>query len=386
MSFIEERLNDELEKRRANYALRELKIIKGKIDFSSNDYLGFAQDAELKKNIVKRIGQLRKLGSGGSRLLTGNNSQIEKLEKEIADFHAADACLFFNSGYEANAGLISTVTKRGDTILYDELVHASLREGIRLSNAASFSFRHNATGDLEQKLQKAEGKKFIIVESVYSMDGDICPLQEIVDIAEKYATDIILDEAHATGVIGERGEGLAQTSHLHERIFARVHTFGKAIGFNGAGVLGKQVLKDYLVNFCRPFIYTTAPNLLQVAAVQEAYLYLRQSEDLIRQLKENCDYFRHKMSRYKQLQLLPSSSAIFSVVIPGNENVKLAATYLQNGGQDVRAILTPTVPAGEERLRICMHSFNTQLEIDRLVKLLEQINEFIVREDENIFG
>ena len=380
---ISNRIQIELEKREKLNALRVLILNKDKIDFSSNDYLGFAQNEELKNKILSELGKLRCLGSGGSRLLTGNNSLIEKAETEIAEFHDAETALFFNSGYEGNSGLISTITKRHDTILFDELSHASLREGIRLSNATSFSFKHNDLSDLEIKLIKADGEKFIIVESVYSMDGDICPLDEIVLLAEKYNANIILDEAHATGVIGTKGEGLAQQLGLHKKIFARVHTFGKAIGFIGAAVLGSTQLRNYLINFCRPFIYTTAPNLMQVVAVKEAYQYLNSNSGLVAQLNEKCNFFKHKIARFKEINLLPSDSAIFSIILPGNENVKLAATYLQNGGCDVRPILSPTVPEGKERLRICLHVFNTDLEIERLCKLLEQITEFIHRDNKN---
>ncbi|MBP8917228.1 MAG: pyridoxal phosphate-dependent aminotransferase family protein [Chitinophagales bacterium] len=379
---LSERLNEELEARKLSDAFRSLKLVQGKVDLSSNDYLGFAQDTDLHKTILSEINNLRKFGSTGSRLLTGNHSLTEQLEKEVALFHDAESALFFNSGYEANSGLISTITKRNDTIIFDELCHASLREGIRLSNATSWSFKHNDLTDLELKLQKAEGEKFIVVESVYSMDGDICPLKEIVFFAEKYKANLILDEAHATGVIGNKGEGLAQYLNLHKKVFARVHTCGKAIGNNGAFIFGSATLRDYLINFCRPFIYTTAPNLMQVIAVREAYRKLEQSQDLLIQLQENCSYFKNQIKKHPQIKLLPSDSAIFSVLIPGNADVKLASVYLSNANQDVRPILSPTVKEGEERLRICMHSFNTKLEIDRLIKLLDQFTEFAVREEE----
>ena len=379
---LSERLNEELEARKLSDAFRSLKLVQGKVDLSSNDYLGFAQDTDLHKTILSEINNLRKFGSTGSRLLTGNHSLTEQLEKEVALFHDAESALFFNSGYEANSGLISTITKRNDTIIFDELCHASLREGIRLSNATSWSFKHNDLTDLELKLQKAEGEKFIVVESVYSMDGDICPLKEIVFFAEKYKANLILDEAHATGVIGNKGEGLAQYLNLHKKVFARVHTCGKAIGNNGAFIFGSATLRDYLINFCRPFIYTTAPNLMQAIAVREAYRKLEQSQDLLIQLQENCSYFKNQIKKHPQIKLLPSDSAIFSVLIPGNADVKLASVYLSNANQDVRPILSPTVKEGEERLRICMHSFNTKLEIDRLIKLLDQFTEFAVREEE----
>lgn len=372
---LNERLNNELDNRKLINSYRELKVIKDKVDFSSNDYLGFAQNEDLKSNIINKIKKIPGIGSGGSRLLTGNNIQIEILEKEVAEFHMAPAALFFNSGYEANSGLISTITKRNDTIIYDELIHASLREGIRLSNAQFFSFRHNDLIDLEIKLQKTVGEKFVIIESVYSMDGDLARLNEIVSITKRYKSNIILDEAHATGVIGNKGEGLAQHLELQGKIFARVHTCGKAIGNNGAFVLGSDTLKNYLINFCRPFIYSTAPNLMQVIAVAEGYRFLKEAGQLVAGLKENCIYFKQQIARFKNIQLLPSASAIFSILIPGNEAVKLAANYLQNENFDIRPILSPTVAEGSERLRVCIHSFNTKQEIDELISFLENLAE-----------
>ncbi len=366
------RLTDALNKRKQENALRELRITTGLIDFCSNDYLGFAQNASIKNYLSEQLIGLRKIGSTGSRLLKGNYSLIESADKQIALFHDAPSALFFNSGYEANSGLIASVVKRTDTIIYDELCHASLREGIRLSSANAYSFKHNDIKALEEKLQRAHGEKFIVIESVYSMDGDCCPLAAIVDIAKKYQAEIILDEAHATGVIGEKGEGLAQQLNLHHQIFARVHTFGKAIGSNGAVVLGDNILRDYLINFCKPFIYTTAPNHLQVHAVIKAYQLLSAQVPEIVLLQKNIARFKYQLSKFTNINYLPTDSAIFSIIIPGNENVKLAATYIQNAGYDVRAVLSPTVPEQLERLRICIHSFNTELEIDRLAKLLTQ--------------
>ena len=371
--FINERLNEALKKREAEDALRQLRVGNGLVDFCSNDYLGFAQNEQIKNYLAEQLPGLRKIGSTGSRLLKGNYSLIEQVENQLAQFHDAPSALFFNSGYEANSGLIASVVSRHDTIIYDELCHASLREGIRLSAATAYSFLHNDMAALEDKLQKAKGEKFIVIESVYSMDGDICPLPEIVTLANQYQAAIILDEAHATGVIGNKGEGLAQHLGLQHQIFARVHTFGKAIGSNGAVVLGEPVLRNYLINFCKPFIYSTAPNYLQVLAVSKAYHLLQNGEAAIAQLWENINRFKFLTQRFSHISILKSDSAIFSVIIPGNEAVKLAAKYIQNAGYDVRAVLSPTVAAGKERLRICLHSFNTELEILRLVKLLEQI-------------
>lgn len=369
---VHKRLSEALQKRKDENALRTLRLTSGLVDACSNDYLGFAQHPEIKNYLQNQLSGIRKIGATGSRLLKGNYSLIEMAEKQIAQFHDAPSALFFNSGYEANSGLIAAVAKRSDTIVYDELCHASLREGIRLSGANAFAFKHNDLTSLTDKLSRATGEIFIIIESVYSMDGDTCPLAAIVAIAKKYHAEIILDEAHGTGVIGYKGEGLAQHLNVQQSIFARVHTFGKAIGSNGAVVLGDVVLRDYLINFCRPFIYTTAPNHLQVHAVIKAYELLANGAPEVEQLKANIAHFKQQLNKFKAVNVLPTNSAIFSVLIPGNEEAKLAAKYLENAGYDVRAVLSPTVPVNLERLRICIHSFNTTLEIDRLAKLLDQ--------------
>jgi len=369
---INERFADELNKRKNENALRALQITHGLIDFCSNDYLGFAQNAAIKQYLLEQLTSLCKIGSTGSRLLKGNYSLIEQAEQKIAQFHESKSALFFNSGYEANSGLIACVVTRHDTIVYDELCHASLREGIRLSGANAFSFKHNDVNALADKLKRAKGAVFIVIESVYSMDGDCCPLAEIVETARKYQAEIILDEAHATGVIGKKGEGLAQQLNLQQQIFARVHTFGKAIGSNGAVVLGDNVLRDYLINFCKPFIYTTAPNHFQVHSVIKAYNLLSATAPEINLLHHNIERFKFQLAKFKNINYLPTDSAIFSILIPGNDAVKLAAKYISNAGYDVRPVLSPTVPENRERLRICLHSFNTELAIDRLAKLLTQ--------------
>ncbi|MBP7398573.1 MAG: 8-amino-7-oxononanoate synthase [Chitinophagales bacterium] len=372
MDALTERLQKFLDERDAVNALRILKTDVYGIDFSSNDYLGFAQDANLQQIILQHLQSLNQFGSGGSRLLTGNNILVEEVEKALAIFHQSESALFFNSGYEANVGLISTVCRRGDLIVYDVLCHASLREGIQLSNAKSVSFAHNDLQLLEKQLQAEVNQKFIITESVFSMDGDMCPLVQIVSLAKKYNANIILDEAHGTGVIGEKGEGLAQHLNLHNAIFARVHTFGKAIGFNGAVVLGNAVLRNYLINFCKPFIYTTAPNMLQLVAVHEAYKYLNQHATLVKKLQLLIRHF-NTTSNDLQLPCIPSDSAIHCLVIPGNSNVKAMAQALSKNGFDVRPILSPTVPAGTERLRICLHVFNTEEEITALLQTIKSL-------------
>ena len=370
MDHVHERLQRELIAREEAQALRRLRVAEGLVDFASNDYLGFARDRSLKTKIEHEVAQLPYTGSGGSRLLTGNNAYVELVEQELADFHEAQAALFFNSGYEANSGLISTIVHRHDLIFYDELVHASLREGIRLSGAKAYSFAHNDVDSLQQLLEVHRGNVFVVTESVFSMDGDIAPLADIVSLAEKHQAAIILDEAHGTGVLGIKGDGLAQQLALHTRIFARVHTFGKAIGTNGAVVLGSQLLRDYLINFCKPFIYTTAPNYLQLASVRMAYKYLTTDHTALSRLLENLDHMRSLLAGGQYPQPVATDSAIFSFVVPGNGRVRQLAKEMHNSGFDMRPILSPTVPAGSERIRMCMHAYNTADEIATACKAL----------------
>ncbi|MEO6219730.1 MAG: aminotransferase class I/II-fold pyridoxal phosphate-dependent enzyme, partial [Ginsengibacter sp.] len=241
-----------LEERRQENSFRRLVVNKSKIDFCSNDYLGIVKNKLLHTSNNNSL----PYGSTGSRLLSGNYELTEQTENFIASFHKADAGLIFNSGYDANIGLIASVAQRGDAIIYDHLSHASIRDGVRLSFANAFSFLHNDMHDLEKKLITIAASSqniFVVTESVFSMDGDMAPLEKISSLCKKYNASLIIDEAHATGVIGEMGEGLVQKMHLEQDCLARIHTFGKACGSHGAIVLGSENLKTYLINFARPF-------------------------------------------------------------------------------------------------------------------------------------
>ncbi|MGP8215020.1 MAG: aminotransferase class I/II-fold pyridoxal phosphate-dependent enzyme [Bacteroidia bacterium] len=349
-------------------ALRKLSVSDKGIDFSSNDYLGFARSSLLYSRIEENMNGLKiNNGSGGSRLLTGNSAYAEELEAFLAKVHEAPAALLFNSGYDANLGLFSSVPARGDTILYDKLVHASIHDGIRLSKADSFFFRHNDATHLEERLQKAKGNVFVAVESVYSMDGDCAPLDRIIALCEKYHAHCIVDEAHATGVFGL---GKIQESGLQDRIYARIHTFGKALGCHGAVVLGSKVLKQYLINYARSLIYTTSLPLHSLVSIKSAYKLLEKSGEETKKLGENIKHFRKKTANADGWT--DSTSAIQSLIVPGNENVKRLAMAIQLNDMDVRPILSPTVPKGKERIRICLHAYNTASEIDELLNVIEQ--------------
>jgi 8-amino-7-oxononanoate synthase len=357
--FLEKKINE----RKANNAFRTLRLSSDKIDFHSNDYLGIAHHQLIKPNHM-----VMNHGSKGSRLLSGNYILIEQAEKSIAEFHLAEAGLIFNSGYDANLGLLSCVPQRVDTILYDFLCHASIRDGIRLSNAQSYSFEHNNLADLTKKLTIATGTIFIVTESVFSMDGDMADLPALVSIAQEYNAHLIIDEAHATGIIGNNGEGLVQSLGLSDQVFARVHTFGKALGCHGAVVLGSAILKDYLINFARSFIYSTALPPVAIDAIIQSYALFPIMEKERQHIQLLINYFANSTIRFEKL---PSKTPIQILIVPGNDAVKILANQLQDEGLDVRAILYPTVPKNSERLRIILHSFNTIEQLDQLIKHLQ---------------
>ncbi|MCR8560625.1 8-amino-7-oxononanoate synthase [Mucilaginibacter sp. BJC16-A38] len=341
------------------------------IDFCSNDYLGFARSIELKNKIDAEISRagLTTNGSTGSRLLAGNSNYTEEIEQYITDLHNAEAGLIFNSGYDANLGLFSSLPQRGDTIILDELIHASIIDGARLSFANRYSFKHNDLNNLEEKLKRAKGNCYVAIESVYSMDGDTPALAEIVALTEKYNANLIIDEAHAVGLYGF---GLV-SEHLQRKVFARVVTFGKALGCHGAIVLGSKLLREYLINFARSFIYTTAASPGQIAAIKIAYVHLKASDEEIEKLKTNIRLFKHSVNNVSGCKLIESDSAIHCLILKSNERAREAASLLQQTGLDIRPILSPTVPQGSERIRICLHSFNTP---EQITLLTATINTF----------
>lgn len=358
-----------LDERREQQAFRELRLPGGKVDFCSNDYLGLARNAEVRAYIHTLMEERHPAyGSTGSRLLAGNYEWVLSVEKDLANFHQADAGLIYNSGYDANLGVFSCLGRKGDTIIYDQLIHASIRDGVRLSAAQSFSFLHSDITDLEKKLKNATGNIFVAVESVYSMDGDLAPLAAIAVLCGQYGAHLIVDEAHATGIIGNRGEGLVQQLQLTGACFARIHTFGKAVGCHGAVVLGSETLRDYLINFSRSFIYTTALPPAALAAIEAGYAafpYMQAEREKLSAL------IRQFQTGLHHGELLAGNTPIQAVLTRGNDYTRKIAGALQSAGLDVRPILHPTVPKGSERLRIVLHSFNTTTEVDRLIKVLQ---------------
>lgn len=367
-------LQKALQRRTEDNAFRTLKPETHLIDLCSNDYLGFARNEKLNQEISKEIelNGVSRIGSTGSRLLTGNTVYAEKLEKKIAGFHNAEAALLFNSGYDANLGLLSSIAQREDTFIYDHLSHASIIDGIRLSRAQKkYKFEHNDLADLEKKLQLAAGNIFVVIESLYSMDGDFAPLPGIVAICKRYGAYLIVDEAHATGIFGAEGKGMVVAEKLEADVFARVFTFGKAIGAHGAVVAGSYTLREYLINFSRSFIYTTALPFHALVCINAAYDYLPLANAERKMLFENIRFFSEE-TRMAGLPIQTMQGPIQSITVPGNEKVKQTAELLQSKGFDIRPILSPTVEKGKERLRICIHSFNTKEQLKEVVTILKE--------------
>ncbi|MGF7231889.1 aminotransferase class I/II-fold pyridoxal phosphate-dependent enzyme [Arachidicoccus sp.] len=362
--YIEQRL----QQREIAGNKRHLQLRESGIDFFSNDYLGIAR-----KNLAKAE-SANSSGSTGSRLLSGNSKKAIALEEYLADIHLTETALLFNSGYDANLGLLSSLGNRHTIYLYDELAHASIIDGIRLSFCKqSFRFKHNDYIDLKEKLQKfsTEGVQIIVViESVYSMEGDIAPIEQIVQLCASFNVSLIVDEAHATGVFGEKGEGIVQQLNLHKKVFARVHTFGKAVGSHGAVVVGSNLLKAYLVNFARSFIYTTALPDQALQAIENNYIFIQNHPEEREKLHSLIQYFNQRKKNIGNYYWKQSASPIQSLILSNNDLVKIVSESCKMAGINVSAIKSPTVAKGEERIRICLHSFNTKEEINLLLKEL----------------
>ncbi|MFV8363814.1 aminotransferase class I/II-fold pyridoxal phosphate-dependent enzyme [Flavobacterium sp. ZT3P35] len=364
-------LSAKLESRKQNNALRQLSLPSKMTDFASNDYLGFSKN----EGIFDEVHQLllnRKIkinGATGSRLLSGNHKLYQETEDFIASFHQSETALIFNSGYDANVGFFGSVPQKGDLILYDELCHASIRDGIQLSKEKAYKFNHNDFEDLEKLiLRNPDTTIYIVTESVFSMDGDCPNLEELILVSNKHQCYLVVDEAHALGVFGSTGEGFVQMLGLQDHVFARIMTFGKGLGCHGAAILGSIELRDYLINFARSFIYTTGLSPHSVATILVAYFNLEKQKNNIEILRENIICFNQKKNLLGLKPLfVRSKSAIQSAIIPGNEKVKAIATQLQENGFDVKAILSPTVPEGQERLRFCLHSYNSPEEISAVM-------------------
>ena len=374
-------LQQKLQQREEQNALRNLPVVNDLVDFASNDYIGFAKNETIFHETHQYLldKNIKVNGATGSRLLSGNHALYSETEDFISQFHQAETALIFNSGYDANIGFFGAVPQRNDVILYDELCHASIRDGIQMSKAKSYKFSHNDLEELEKLITKYQPTTdnrqptivYIVTESVFSMDGDCPNVEALTNLSEKYSAFLVVDEAHALGVFGQQGEGLVQSLGLEDKVFARIITFGKGLGCHGAAILGSQSLKSYLVNFARSFVYTTGLSPHSVATILQSYKHLTKEKEALQKLKSNIIFFNQEKMRLGLKPLFVySKSAIQCAIIPGNERVKNSATQLQQKGFDVRPILSPTVPEGQERLRFCLHSYNSESEITNVLELL----------------
>jgi len=334
---------------------RALTAIAG-ADFTSNDYLGLASSRELKDAARAALARDVPIGSGGSRLLRGNHREHEALESEAAAFFGAQCALFFGSGYLANLALFSTLPQRGDIVVHDALIHASVHEGMRAGKAERAEARHNDAQSFEDAIKDwraagGTGTPWIAVESLYSMDGDRAPLTELEAIADRHDGVLVIDEAHATGVLGPDGRGLASALEGKDNVVA-LHTCGKALGVSGALIAGPQLLCDYLVNRSRPFIYATAPSPLVAAIVRAALLICRFDAARRERLHHLVVFAGGALE--SSCGLSPSGSHIQPVVVGGDERAVRLAAAMQARGFDIRAVRPPTVPEGTARLRLSL--------------------------------
>lgn len=368
-------LQEELEEIRLKglqRSLRELEsdqssslIVDGKtlLNFSSNNYLGLANDPRLKKAALEATEKYG-TGSGASRLVTGSMKLHHDLEKQIADFKDASAALVFNSGYQANLGTLSAFLQEGDCVYSDELNHASIIDGCRLSRASVKVYRHNDMQHLEELLQSCESKsrRLIVSDSVFSMDGDLAPLEDLAKLAEKYEAWLMLDEAHATGVFGKNGKGLVEQTWPEKRPpylkdhLIQMGTLGKALGSFGAYVAGSKDLIDLLINKARSFIYTTSLPPAVMAAASAAIKIVESEPTLREKLWDNIRYFATQAG-------LHAESPIFPLVVGSSEKALEASQKLWDQGYWVQAIRYPTVAKGTERLRVTLMASHEKPEL-----------------------
>ena len=356
-------LTIKLNERTKKGAFRVLHNLAGKIDFCSNDYLGLSEFEIVTKSSSN--------SGTGSRLIAGSNRSTEDSEQELALFFNAAAALVFNSGYDANVGLFSAILTKECVVLFDEYIHASVRDGVRLGMAKSYHFKHNALDDLERLLKTVAKESkivYVAIESLYSMGGDIAPVKEILAICQKYNARLIVDEAHAGGVFSEKGKGICHSLGIEDQVFARVFTFGKGFGSHGAVVVSGELLKNFLINFARSFIYTTAlpsPVYERLAMLFSSFSYKIEEER--EKLLQVIAYFRHNASEFVLSSDKHSPIQILSLA---QFNRELLIKALPESAFGLKAIFAPTVPVSLECLRICLHSYNKNEEVSALIKFL----------------
>ncbi len=372
MERIHQFIQQKLSQAKAVNQLRRLQPLDGnKVDFFSNDYLGFSKKGLLQSLIPSAKPHSEWMGATGSRLISGNHPEITRLEKQVAQSMGSPAALLYNSGYLANVGLLSALGDKDSLFIYDDQVHASIKEGMRLGFGQKTTFKHNDSQDLEKKLRHhsdSSKRIYILTEGLFSMDGDYPDLNIILQLCEQFQAALIIDEAHALGTLGHKNKGLAHQFRNHPNLLARVLTFGKAAGCHGAMVLGNENLIHFLVNFSRAFIYTTAPSFDQVRTIHASWQLLEQ--------KTNFQNLDEVIQKY--LELVPLESNTFSKnkspiqawFCSDISRLKQKAALAHEAGFNIYPILSPTVKKGTERIRIVLHAFNSPEELSKLIDIL----------------
>lgn len=375
MAEFPKKLGARLDKRKEEGSFRILHTQKSLVDFTSNDYLGFSKRQSGHHTILSR-------GSTGSRLISGNHRIYAEVEEITSIFHRAETSLIYNSGYDANIGLLSALLLRGDYVFYDQSIHASIRDGISLGKARAFKYRHNDLENLKERVNSVlptgapEGSEvYVITESVFSIEGDGPDIQAFAGFCTKNGFRFIVDEAHATGVLGPQGRGEVVGQGCEEEVFARIVTFGKSMGCHGAAVLGGRLLRDYQINFSRSLIYTTALPPVSLHGILKAYESIQGDPGSVARasLLKNIHLFS---DRIRELGLsdhmVPARAAVHCCEIGGNSRVKTLSEKLRDAGYDVKPILSPTVPRGRECLRFSLHAYNTPAQIREVLTILAQ--------------
>jgi 8-amino-7-oxononanoate synthase len=370
-SDLAKRMAGELAELRQEAQLRALDHLQG-INLSSNDYLGLAEDARLKEALAAAVARATKAGSTGSRLLSGNSREWEELEEEFANFAGTEAALYFGSGYAANVGLLGSILKPGDVVFSDAMNHASLIDGMRLSGAKKIIFPHGDLDFLERALReyrRESGARVILTESVFSMEGDVAPIAEYRRLARDYKAELVVDEAHATGVWGPEGRGIVAELKCEREILAIVHTCGKALASAGAFVCGGRTLKEFLVNRARTFIFSTAMPPYLAGQIRAAVQLAREADDRRGHLREIARLLREKLAAAK-VDTGTSSTQIVPVILGSNEAALRVAAAMQAKGFAAKAIRPPTVPTGTARVRI---SLTSKIRTEDVVRLADVI-------------
>ncbi len=352
--------------------LRSLRPREG-VDFASNDYLGLAGDPRMKLAFAAALERGVPVGSGGSRLLRGNHAEHEALEEEAARFFGCESALYLANGFGANSALVATLPRKGDVVIYDQLIHASLHEGLRLTRADRAVAPHNdpqgfADAIARWRAKGGTGRPWIAVESLYSMDGDIAPLDALIALADAHDGVMLVDEAHATGVFGDRGRGVAAALQGRGNLIT-MHTCGKALGSEGALVCGPKVVTDYLINCARGFIFSTAPSPLMAAATREALRICVQEPARRERLTALID---HAAGALAPLGVAPTGSQIVPIVLGEDARTMAVAATMQAAGFDIRGIRPPTVPSGTSRLRLSLTLNASPADVDALAAALTE--------------